>query len=498
MTPGLRLWRWQSLAWVKGGQTPFLLVVLLAEVLFVSPLKGASWAETLPQLPRLMAGAGALAACLILLARWSRGERRDFLRVLPYARGAIARSEALADLGAVMAWGLVWPVLVPPRPEVAALWAGVHLWAGGAGILAARLPRLGGGLGLAALLGAGGPLLALAAGRAADPEGWTDLFWPSSSAFLGGGALLLWIVAFASPLPEHRPASRLSASAWQDPASWLSYRLPLPWRPRSLAVFLLRGNAPLLIATVVTAAYAGYVAFGSLHLRGFRPEPVALLLGVGIGLPIALGLGGAHREFLLTRPISRRRLVAAAGATGLVLVALVPVAGLRGLARTGDEALGRQLDDLIFWELRQPDYLGRTEAGRGPLWDRAQDRLRRETGMPDLVLNAPGMDRAATLAACRAQRERAWKTAGLLALLWLAGGLWVRMRQYAALEGSTPRGGLFEASAVLAAILAVSLCQFAAFDWPALGRPWPLEVLAAAVAGVLGMAWLRLARLEIA
>ena len=484
------------LGWGRGGQLPLLLAVLLCEMLFVAPLRSISWAEVTRRLPGLMAGAGALASLLIFLARWSRAERRDFLGLLPYATGTQERAETLADLGAVLLWGLVWPLLVPPRPQASVLWVGIHVWACAVGVLSARHRRFGAGMALAVLGGALGPLLALGFGRLRLPDGLDTLFWPWAALSLGLLSLAAWIPAWTLRLSAHAAGGRISLAAWQDPASLLSYRLPLPWQVRNLGVFLVRGNLPLVVAFGITLAYAAFVASGSLHLGGFKPEPVSVLVGMGVGIPLALGLGAAPREFYLTRPLSRRRLLATAGLLGALLALAVPAAGLWGLSRTPDAALADQIDQVAWWSLRQPNYLGLQSEDPAELTDRFQEALRRETGLPHLVLGEGS--RLALAAACRRQRLRQWVTAGLLGLVWFAGGLWIRMRQYASLEGAEDPLARREGAAALLLLLLVTLGQLRTFGWPVGSPPLPAAALAGVVALVLWLAWRGLSRLEVA
>lgn len=486
------------LGWGRGGQMPLLLAVLLCEMLFVAPLRSISWAEVTRRLPGLMAGAGALAALLIFLVRWSRAERRDFLRLLPYAAGTQARTEVLADLGAALLWGLIWPLLVPPRPHISVLWVGIHVWACAVGILSARCCRFGAGMALAVLGGALGPLLALGFGHLHLPDGVETLFWPWTALGLGFLSLAAWIPAWILRLPSHAAqAARISLSAWQDPASLLSYRLPLPWRVRFLGVFLVRGNLPLMVTFGIALAFTSFVASGSLHLGGFQPEPVSVLVGVGVGIPLALGLGAAPREFYLTRPLSRRRLLATAWLLGALLTLAVPAAGLWGLSRTPDAALADQIDQAAWWNLRQPNYLGLQSADPAELAERIQVVLRRETGLarlgPGHPISRPGM-----AAACRRHRCRQWVTAGLLGLLWFAGGLWIRMRQYASLEGAEDPLARREGAAALLLLLLVTLGQLRTFGWPVGSPPLPAVALAGVVALVGWMAWRGLSRLEVA
>ncbi len=485
------------LGWGRGGQTPLLLAVLLCEMMFVAPLRSISWAEVTRRLPGLMAGAGGLAALLIFVARWSRAERRDFLGLLPYAPGTQARAEALADLGAALLWGLIWPLLVPPRPHVSVLWMGIHAWAAAVGILSARSRRFGAGMALAVLGGALGPLLALAFGRLHLPYALDTFFWPWTALGLGVLSLAAWIPAWTLRMPSHATGGRISLSAWQDPASLLSYRLPLPWRVRGLGGFLVRGNLPLLVASGIALAYASFVASGSLHFPGFQPELVSVLVGVALGIPLALGLGAAPREFYLTRPLSRRRLLVTAGLLGTALTLAVPAAGLWGLSRTSDAALADQIDQVAWWHMRQPDYLGLQSEDPAELAERIQAAVRRETGLEAL---APGgaMTRLAMGAASRRHRRLQWMTAGLLGLLWFAGGLWIRMRQYASLEGAEDPLARREGAAALLLLLLVTLGQLRTFGWPVGSPPLPAGALAGVAAGVLWMAWRGLSRLEVA
>ena len=183
---------------------------------------------------------------------------------------------------------------------------------------------------------------------------------------------------------------------------------------------------------------------------------------------------------------------------GCPYVLAVPAAGVLGLWRTPDSALAGQIEQVAFWEMRRLGPLGGEAEGFVELERRFEAALRRETGLSGMRLG-DAVPRPAMAAACRRHRLGQWGAAGLLALAWFAGGLWVRMRQYANLEGTEAGpGARREAARVLLALLLLTATQLGRFG--AAGFPWslPLTGLLAAALLTLAAAWVRLGRLEVA
>lgn len=290
---------------------------------------------------------GAYLGVFVFLSRRGREAARAFLRSVPLPRAAIRRGELLADLGLA---ALAAALLIP----IPGAWAGsaavrtflLLLWGLTAGIAVEEtgwrlVPSLC-ALVVAVVLV---PAVAFFAADGPGAETWIRV---ATWALAGICAATLTWALRDRPFADRRPATvRGPQAADATQAVLFSFRI-LPGRTCGLLRFILAGNWMLALWILMAAVFA---------IPAYRepPEQVyaiwAVIVAMNAGNLVTMALHARATEFLLTRPISRRRLNAVPMAFTIALALIVPLCGIAGAVRRTDAAALSTWSDILWISL---------------------------------------------------------------------------------------------------------------------------------------------------
>ncbi len=264
---------------------------------------------------------GTGIACMVWLSRLGAAGMELHLRGIPLDRATVRQAAFLADVAPVLLLSfallpLFSNTLLWMQGVLAFLWAtlmGMAFFFGRASLWKILL---------AALAGTVVPLLA---SEFPDP----------ARAVLGLGTLCLlagaWVLGFRGRREVDEGNVRDGALLRGDIGSQgLAWRVPLPWRPRGLIGLQLRSSLQLCLWGVMGLLFSIPTFLSPADAIG---EIWLVMIIANMGGHLASMSGVSNSEFLLTRPVSRRRWLLTLWALGFGLMLILPASASLGSLR---------------------------------------------------------------------------------------------------------------------------------------------------------------------